>query len=201
MRALYDFIVEPVGNRYENIKQVAGKNLYINTNIENHNHVSRLAKVLSTPVNIDTSINVGDIIVIHHNIFRRYYDIRGEEKNSRSYFKDNKYFVSIDQIFLYHKNKRWNSFLNRCFIKPLKQEEEFSTSKKKKNFGVVRYGNEMLEKLQVEEGDIVSYKNKREFEFVIGNELLYCMKSNDILLNHGCKKDEEEYNPSWANSS
>jgi len=53
----------------------------------------------------------------------------------------------------------------------------------------------------VEEGDIVSYKNKREFEFVIGDELLYCMKSNDILLNHGRKKNEEEYNPSWAYSS
>ena len=37
-------------------------------------------------------IKEGDEIVIHHNVFRRYYDIKGKEKNSSKYFKDNLYF-------------------------------------------------------------------------------------------------------------
>ena len=45
--------------------------------------------------------NVGDEIYIHHNIFRRYYDIRGNEKNSGSFFKDNLFFCEHHQIYLY----------------------------------------------------------------------------------------------------
>ena len=38
--------------------------------------------------------------MIHHNVFRRWYNVRGEEKNSKSYFKDNLYFVQQDQVYL-----------------------------------------------------------------------------------------------------
>ena len=44
--------------------------------------------------------------MIHHNVFRRYYDIRGKEKNSSKYFNNNKYFCQIDQIYLY-KRRNW----------------------------------------------------------------------------------------------
>ena len=33
-------------------------------------------------------INVGDTVIIHHNVFRRWYDQRGVERNSSSYFKE-----------------------------------------------------------------------------------------------------------------
>ena len=69
---------------------------------------------------------------------------------------------------------------------------------RKKNYGVLVHGNKELKQLKVNEGDIVNYKNKREFEFLINNELLYCMKSNDILINYGQQTSEKEYNPSWA---
>ena len=58
-----------------------------------------------------------------------------------------------------------------------------------------------LKNLGIEIGDLVSFKSLREWEFVVNNELLYCMKSTDILLKHERQGNEEEYNPSWATSS
>jgi len=197
MKALYDFIVEPVGDRYANKIKIGESELVLNANIENHKFVNVIAKVISTPVNLDTNIKAGNLLLVHHNVFRRFYDIRGNEKNSRSYFKDGKYFVSLDQIFMYNNNG-WKAFGNRCFVKPLQSDNTFSTDSRKKNYGVLIYGNDELNKLNVSEGDIVNYKNKREFEFLIDKELLYCMKSNDILINHGQQRNEKEYNPSWA---
>ncbi len=60
----------------------------------------------SKPSAINTTIKVGDEIYIHHNIFRRYYDIRGNEKNSGSFFKDNLFFCEPQQIYLYKQNNK-----------------------------------------------------------------------------------------------
>ena len=189
MQALYRFLVEPIGDKYNNIIKVGNKQLIINTKIETFKAVNKLAKVVQVPKNIKTNINVGDVVIIHHNVFRRFYDMKGREKNSKMYFKDNKYFVDLDQIYLYYQNNKWNTLGDRCFVKPLKH------SKQK---GVLRYDNKSLNSLGVVKNDIVYYKSNREFEFVVNNELLYCMKSKDILVKDERQGNEKEYNPSWA---
>ena len=49
MHALYNFIVEPIGKRYNNKKQVGDKELILNTEIFNHQYINREAKVTATP--------------------------------------------------------------------------------------------------------------------------------------------------------
>ena len=105
MRSLYDFIVKPIGDRYNNEIQVDGKKLVVNTKIESWKFVNRLAEVIETPVDFKTNIKKGDTLVIHQNVFRTFYDMKGIKKKSRSYFKDNLYFCAIDQIYLYKNNK------------------------------------------------------------------------------------------------
>ena len=105
MRSLYDFIVEPLGDKYSNKVKVGDKELIVNTKIEDFKFVNRLAKVLETPKAFNTGIEIGDIIVIHQNVFRVFYDMKGEKKKSRSWFKDDLHFCAIDQIYLY-KNKQ-----------------------------------------------------------------------------------------------
>ena len=46
-----------------------------------------------------------------------------------------------------------------------------------------------------------AFVTNSEFEFIINNERLYCMKLNDIALTHEYEGDEKENNPSWAKSS
>ena len=90
MKSVHSFIVEPLGSRYKNTVSVGDKELIINSEIQNHQYVNRYAKVLSVPIYADSlGIKVGDTVIVHHNVFRRWYDVRGKEKNSKSFFKDN----------------------------------------------------------------------------------------------------------------
>jgi len=201
MKSLFDFIVEPYGQRYNNKVKVGDKSLIINTQVETFKAVNNIAKVIEVPLSYKTSIKKGDLIMIHHNVFRRWYNVRGEEKNSKSYFKDNLYFVQQDQIYLYKRNNKWKSFNNRCFVAPLKDEVEIHNVLEQNLIGILKYGNSALEMLEISEGDVVGYKPFGEYEFIVDGERLYCMKSNDIVIKYERQGNETEYNPSWAQSS
>ena len=197
MKSLYNFIVKPHNDRYNNKVKVEDKELIVNSNIEKHEFISKKAVVVYTPAAFDTDIKCGDIVYIHHNIFRRYYDVRGNEKNSGSYFKDDLYFCSLDQIYMY--NDRCH--LNYCFVKPIKEIKDLHNRKEKEHFGILKYSNKSLEDVGIKPGDLVVFTPNSEFEFIVEGERLYCMKSNDIAVTHEYEGNEEENNPSWAKSS
>ena len=197
MKSLYQFIIKPLNSRYDNIRKVNDNELIINTSIEDHRFVSKKAKVISTPKAYKTKIKQGDEVYVHHNIFRRYYDMKGREKNSSTFFKDNLYFAYPEQIYMYN-NK---SHLNYCFVKPLLNKNYLSVDKEQNHIGILKYGNNVLDAIKIKPGALVTFTPNSEFEFIIGDERLYCMKSNDIALIHEYKGNEKEYNPSWAKSS
>ena len=201
MRSLFDFIIKPIGERYDNEKKVGDKTLVLNTKIESFKSVNNLATVIETPTTLDTGVSKGDTVIVHHNIFRRFYDMKGREKNSRSYFKEDLYFCSADQIYLYKKDDKWLSHIDRCFVKPIAETALLSTDKEKPLIGIVKYDNPYLNKLGVSIGELITFKPNSEFEFIIDDERLYCMKSNNIVIKHERKGDEKEYNPSWTNCS
>ena len=200
MKSLFDFIVEPVGQRYNNKVKVGDKSLIINTQLETFKSVNNIAKVIQVPLSIKTVIKKGDLIMIHHNVFRRWYNMRGEEKNSKSYFKDNLYFVQLDQVYLYKRNDKWKSINNRCFISPITNNNNTLSDKEQYLIGVLKYGNKSLEALEINEGDLVGYTPNGEYDFVVDGKRLYCMKSNDIVIKYEHQGNEKEYNPSWAQS-
>ena len=202
MTSVFSFIVKPIGSRYDNEIKVEGGNLVLNTKIESFKSVNNLAEVIAIPLAYSTNIKVGDHVVIHHNVFRRFYDMKGRQKNSRAFFMDNLYFCDIDQIYLYKNDdsNRWKSFGDRCFIKPIKNTDHLKLDKEQKLIGVLKYGNSSLEALEISEEDLVGYTPNGEFEFIVDKQRLYCMKSNDIVIKYEYKGDETEYNPSWAQS-
>ena len=194
MQSLYYFIVKPLNDRYDNIRQVDGNNLIINTSIEDHRFISKKAVVVSTPAAYDTKINIGDELYIHHNIFRRWYDQKGKERNSSTHFKDDLYFVSLEQIYMYNLK----THLDYCFVKPLKNQSVLENRKEQPNVGIVKYSNKSLEALKITPGTLITFTPNSEFEFIIEGERLYCMKSNDIALTHEYQGNEEEVQPNWA---
>ena len=201
MNSLFDFIVKPIKKRYDNEIKVGDKSLITNANTEDFKAVSNKAVVVSTPSAYKTLIKKGDIVVIHHNVFRSFFDIRGKRKDSRSKFINDLYFCSPDQIYLYKNSGHWKSFQDRCFVKPLLDNNDLTLDKERKLIGILKYGNSSLEAVKIAPGDLVGYTPYGEFEFIIDGERLYCMKSNDIVIKYEYKGDEEEYNPSWASSS
>ena len=83
MKAIFEFIVKPKNSRTNNEKVIGDSKLILNTELQNHNYVSREGVVIAIPLGIETSIKIGDEVIVHHNVFRRYRDIRGNEKNSK----------------------------------------------------------------------------------------------------------------------
>ena len=194
MKAYQDFIVSPIGQRYNNSKKVGEKELILNTEIFNHQFVNRKAKVIATPLLFQSPINVGDEVIVHHNVFRRWHDVKGRERNSRSYMGDNKYLISEDQIFLYD-NKDWKATPGFCFIKPLKSIEKLSIETERPLIGIVKYSDGTFNK-----NELVGFKPGGEYEFLIDNERLYRVMNNFITIKYEYQGNEEEYNPSWTQS-
>ncbi len=56
MKSLYDFIVKPLGDKYKNTVKIAGKDVVVNTKIENWKFVNRLAEVVKTPLAFKSGI-------------------------------------------------------------------------------------------------------------------------------------------------
>jgi len=200
MRALYDFIIKPLGETYDNKIKIEEAELILNTKIESFKFVNNLAIVVEIPLEIETSIKKGDTILIHHNVFRTFYDMKGIKKKSRSFFKDDLYFCALDQVYLYKRKDKWESINERCFIQPLKNNNTLTTEKEQRLIGVLKIGNSSLEALGIHEGDTVGYTPYGEYDFIVNEKRLYCMKSNDIVIKYGYKENQTEYNPSWANS-
>ena len=187
-----DFIISPIGDRYNNSIRVDNKKLILNTEISDHKFVNRLAKIIATPLLFQSPLNVGDEVIVHHNVFRRWYDIKGKERNSRSYWKENKYFVSKDQIFLY-KHKDWKATPGFSFIKPLKAINKYNIEDERPLIGIVKYSDGTFDKEQLVGFDPVS-----RYEFIIDGERLYRVMNKFITIKYEYQGNEEEYNPSWA---
>jgi len=196
MKSVYNFVVKPIGKRYNNVKKVGDKELILNTEIFNHQYVNRQATVISKPIIGDTDIDVGNDVILHHNVFRRWHDVRGNEKNSKSYFKEDTYIVSIDQIFLYKKFWKWHSPKGFCWVKPIKNKDKYTNSETQENIGIVKYTDGSFKV-----NDLVGFTPISNYEFVIDGELLYRVYNKFITIKYEYQGDEEAYNPSWAQSS
>ena len=195
MKAPFDFVIEPKGNRYNNTKKVGDKNLIVNTEIFNHQFVNREAIVKSIPTAYETKINPGDTVVVHHNVFRRWHDMQGNEKNSRSYFNENTYLVKEDQIFLYKRNNDWQATKGYCFVQPIKQRDKLKQSEEEECISIVKY-TDGVNKV----GELVGFTPFSTYEFIIDGKRLYRVLNKFITIKYEYQGDEEEYNPSWAKS-
>jgi len=196
MKSVYNFVVTPKGERYNNKKKVGDSELILNTEIYNHQFVNRTAIVKSIPLIGDTDIQPGDEVIVHHNVFRRWHNVKGIEKNSRSFFDENTYLINQDQIFLYKRNKEWLAPKGYCFVKPLKAQNPLNIDLEKPLQGIVKYSDGTVKK-----GDLVGFRPSSEYEFIVDGERLYRVLSNFITIKYEYQGNEEEYNPSWAQSS
>ena len=199
MRSVYSFIVKPKGKRYNNKKKVGDSELILNTEIFNHQYINREAEVIATPSAIKTEIKEGDTVILHHNVFRRWHNMQGVEKNSRSYIKEDLYAVDQMQIYMYKRNGDWKPVKGYCFIQPIKSNNIFNNNinrghvNERPNMGIIKYTDGSFNV-----DDLVGFTPKSEFEFVVDNQRMYRIRTEDITIKYEYKGNEEAYNPSWA---
>ena len=194
MKPIHTFLIKPKKERYNNIKKINDTELILNSGITDHKFVSREAIIHEPPIINGKHFTRGTELYVHHNIFRRWHDVRGIERNSKSYFKNNLYFCEPDQIFLYKHEGDWKANDGFCFIKPLANEDKFSVNKEKPLMGIVKYTDDSG---LLTVGEKIGFTPDSEYEFIINNERLYRVMTKEISIKYEYKKEEREYNPSW----
>lgn len=195
MRAPFDFVIEPKGGRYNNTTKVGGKDLILNTEVFNHEFTNREGIVKAVPTAYDTAISAGDAVILHHNVFRRWHDVKGRERNSRSFFNEDTYLVKEDQVFLYKKDQDWKACDGYCFVQPIKQKDNLSGEAEESCVGIVKYTDGTREV-----GELVGFTPFSTYEFVVDGKRLYRVLNQFITIKYEYQGDEEEYHPSWAQS-
>ena len=181
MKSPFFFLIKPKGEAYNNEIELAGEKIIINSTVENHINVNRFAEVIQCPYTYKGKIKPGDTLIVHHNIFRIYYDMRGRPRKSPNYFKNNIYFIDPYQFYLYHDCEQWNTVGEYCFVKPVDKENSYLYEEgAETNTGIIKYSNNTLNKIGVKKGDKVNFTKDSEYEFQINNETLYRMRAIDI---------------------
>jgi len=84
------------------------------------------------------------------------------------------------------------------FVKPLKAVDKFNVEEEKPLVGVVKYSDGTFNNFYTKE--LVGFTPNSEYEFVVDGERLYRVMNKFITIKYEYKGDEEEYNPSWAQS-
>ncbi len=178
MEALYNYIIT-TGNRYNNTVDVDGSELIVNTEITERDayFVNRIGTVTALPRAYESPVDIGDEVIVHHNVFRRWFDMHGKERNSANYIDEDKYSLYQDQVFAYRKPEgEWKAFPGYTFVAPIRERrDEWDTSKELKHVGTIVYGPEELK------GLTVGFMPDSEYEFQIGDQLLYRIYLKDIV--------------------
>jgi len=185
MRSPFYFIVEPLeGKRYNNTKSIENIEFITSSSEEDFTVSNRQAVVKQVPLNYKGPIKKNDILLVHHNVFKFYNDMKGRQKSGKSYFKDNLFFIDNDQFYMYKQDSTWHCHDRYCFVKPLGKQSSFIFKRGKEEplMGEMAYSNDYLISKGVMPGLQVSFKPDSEYEFEVDGEKLYRMFDHQITL-------------------
>ena len=179
------FITRPIsGKRYNNTKEISGIELIISTSEEDHRFSNREAEVLEIPINYSGPIKAGDKLLVHHNVFKFYNDMKGRRKSGKSFFKEDIFLVDNEQFYMFHNGTEWQAHDRYCFVRPIKPEETFiyKPIEEEPLMGIMVYPNEYLKSKGINAGDKVCFKPDSEYEFIVDDEKLYRMYDHQITI-------------------
>lgn len=182
MKSTFYYLVEPVdGKEFVNENK---DGIFLSANIEDHRFTNRFGMVIGLPGSDDDSeIKIGDIVLVHHNTFRSYYDFKGKLQKSTNHIADNVYYVEKDRIYAYYRDSKENVFKDYCFVEPIKRDDkgfQYSTRVEKELIGkVALIGSGAIEQ-GIAVGDTVAFKPDSEYEFRIDDVKHYRIPVKNI---------------------
>jgi hypothetical protein len=185
MKSPFYFIAKPInGKRYDNTREIGGIEFIVSTSEEDHKFSNRFAEVIELPVGYNGPISIGDTLLVHHNAFKYYNDVRGRQRSGKSFFRDDLFFIETEQFFMYKKGTTWYAYDRYCFVRPIPATESYI----KKPFseeplmGQMVYPNEYLLSKGIKKDDFVCFTPDSEYEFTVDGEKLYRMYDHQITV-------------------
>lgn len=175
----YSYLITPEGDRYNNAKQIEGKKIIVNTTMDetDYKYTNRIGKVIGVPRR-EGPLEVGDRVIVHHNTFRQWFNVRGNLKESANHIKGDVFYVGPDQLFAYDRGDGWVCLEDYCFIRPIEEENDgIILSTEGQRIGEVAISNPILEAQGVKVGDKIAFTGNAKYVFEIDGEVLWKMSA------------------------
>jgi hypothetical protein len=181
MKSIHYFIVTPLnGERYVNTND---SGIIINTSIEDGHTTQRLGIVEVLPINYDGVINIGDIVVVHHNTFRTELNNKGVPVSNKRNIKDNLFYIEEELIYLRVRGEDVIANKNYCFVEKVYHFCDINKDQRvKEQYGKIVYPNQDMINKGLVAGVQVGFKKESEYVFNIFGQELYMMKDHRILI-------------------
>jgi len=166
-------------------------NITVNSTIDSVIHINRVATVVDAPEGV--VVEVGDKVLVHHNIFREKTMLNGERVLGDYNLYGKTYYVPLLLVYAYKRDGDWESLSPFVFVEAVKREDKVvggfiidaqehnSHKGRLNNVGVVKYPNKDLVEMGVKVGDSVVFTPDSEHEYIIDNKVLYRMRTQDIV--------------------
>lgn len=192
MRTYDYFVVELDKLINDTITTESGFELYIDTKLnENGEFENRVTEgpVVCSPFKIDTGVEPGDTLYFHHLVV-----MQGGQVLTGD---DNHYLVRCNKEALSNQAIAYKSqkdgvirpLFGWSLLEPVEEEEEESSSgliqvklnEKLPTSGRVAFASEELDELGVGVGDIVGFKQNRDYRIKIDGKEYYRTRTEDLL--------------------
>jgi hypothetical protein len=129
----------------------------------------------------DGNIQIGDIVIVQHNIFRISYNDWGIPMQSNNHIDNNHFWIDEELIYLIIREGIKIATDNYVFAEPIKEETAWEGTKLKEHVGILRFPSIAVKKQGLKDGDkVVFYKNS-EYEFKIDDKIMYMMRNIRLL--------------------
>lgn len=180
MKSLFKTIVSPVGERYNNSKDIDGKNLILNASIDikDYQYVNRVGVVVE-PSHHEPIAKKGDLVLVHHNVFRQYWGFSTHLRTSSSDLDDGTFAVTNTSIYAVNDGSGWKAVGDYCFVEPIEVDKSdliLSLDLHKERIGKLVIGAPDGSR----EGDTVAFTPFSEYEFEVDGKKVYRMRHKDL---------------------
>lgn len=191
MEGLQHFLVE-VNDPYRDIVEIGNLELFVDKKISRDRSVNRIGKIVSCPMlqehfGLKEGYDVMfDATVLYKQIYKE-----GVQESIHLVDRNKNHFkVESDMIIVYRENEKseWKGFKDNLMVEFISEVPKIKTSLitvQKEKFvegkAKVRYRNEALKEMEVENGTEIYIKPNSGIPFFFKDETLYWIRTKDVL--------------------
>tara|TARA_R110002074_G_scaffold318733_1_gene489127 strand:- start:1466 stop:2062 length:597 start_codon:yes stop_codon:yes gene_type:complete len=194
MKTFNLFVVKLEDRLKDTITSDSGFELYIDSRFDDFKNRTTEGPVVCVPFKYDTGVEVGDTLYFHHLV------VLGGDNNGQIFTEeDNTYIVNYDPVhaisnqaiaYKSQKDKKIRCLTGWCLLKSVEQEEltlqsdiieVVDLSEKLPTKAEVVYTCEEADKLGVMPGDVVGFKQNRDYRITIDGEEYYRTRAEDLM--------------------
>lgn len=194
MQGLTEYIIEIKQAFKDKIKTDSGLELHLDARHSPTLASNKNGKVVSTPLLSETSIQVGDDVIIDPTaVFNRRY--RGIDEDSNFLVDKEKgwYRLTPELILLYRKDSddKWKANGNNVFVEPIEKASETPKSsliimpEETKGYvegeAILKFPNKSLEDEGLIEDDYLYIRKERDIEYKLDGKTYWWIRDVDVL--------------------